>query len=273
MGTQPKGRRMPHKPDYGIDSPAMVISELALGLVSLGCAAVLPRVLGLNLRWLEATAGAYFVCLAAGMLFYSKVGKLHIRDAVLSSIPWRGDEAVLDVGCGRGLLLVGAAKRLTNGRAVGVDVWNRGAISGNAPIAPLQNAQMERVSERVEVKEGDGRNLPFGDSSFDVVLSNFVIHEVNTAGDREKMVSEMVRVVKPGGRVALVDFIFTDHCVQILYRAGVYNAKRVRIGSRFWTILMFGAFQTYLVTGSKQGKDSDLSVDGSGRSLSLEPPR
>jgi arsenite methyltransferase len=264
---------MPHKANYGIDSPAMVISELALGLISLGCAVALPRIPGLNLRWLELAASAYLFCLAGGMLFYSKFGKLHIRDTVLGSIPWRGDEAALDVGCGRGLLLVGAAKRLTCGRAVGVDIWDRGAIAGNAPLAVLENAQLEGVLDRIEVKEGDGRNLPFEDSSFDVVLSNFVIHEVKTAGEREKMVSEMVRVVRPGGCLTLVDFIFTEHCVQILQRAGIHNAKRVRIGSRFGTILMLGAFQTYLVSGSKPGMDCDLSIDESARLLSLEPAR
>ena len=47
----------------------------------------------------------------------------------------------------------------------------------------------------MEVKEGDARQLPFPDESLDVVVSNFVVHEVNTAAEREKMMREMVRVL------------------------------------------------------------------------------
>src|SRR5215472_6849374 len=52
--------------------------------------------------------GAYLLSGAGGMLFYSKVGKLQLRERLLDKIPWRGDEFVLDIGCGRGLLTVGA---------------------------------------------------------------------------------------------------------------------------------------------------------------------
>jgi len=48
----------------------------------------------------------YFLLGAGGMLFYSKVGKLALRERLLDKIPWRGDERVLDVGYGRGLLAV-----------------------------------------------------------------------------------------------------------------------------------------------------------------------
>lgn len=46
------------------------------------------------------------------MIWGSKVGKRLLRDKMIDSISWRGDEKVLDVGCGHGLMLIGAAKRL-----------------------------------------------------------------------------------------------------------------------------------------------------------------
>jgi len=51
-------------------------------------------------------------------------------------------------------------------------------------------------------------------------LSNFVVHELKSRADREQMMREVSRVVKPGGHVALVDFIFTDDCVDDLRKFG-----------------------------------------------------
>ena len=67
----------------------------------------------------------------------------------LDKIPWRGDERVLDVGCGRGLLAVGAAHRMSSGTVTGVDVWNRQAVSDNRAGSVLENAAIEGVQDRV----------------------------------------------------------------------------------------------------------------------------
>jgi hypothetical protein len=66
------------------------------------------------------------------------------------------------------------------GSAVGVDKWVRGALTGNGTQAVLRNAETEGVAGRIEVVEGDVRRLPFPDAAFDVVVSNFVVHEVDT---------------------------------------------------------------------------------------------
>lgn len=240
---------MKRKPNYGIDSPVIVATLSFLALASL--------LAGLRAhtgwRWVGYGLGAYFFLGAAGFLFYSKVGKLGLRERLLDKIPWRGDERVLDVGCGRGLLTVGAAHRVPTGCVVGVDVWNPRAISGNRAESVRENATTEGVGPRVEAKEGDARKLPFEDGSFDVVVSNFVVHELQERSDREQMMREVARVLKPGGRVALVDFIFTDVCVEDLRKFGV-EAERTRDGFlSFWisAILNFGAVKTYYVVGRK----------------------
>ena len=154
----------------------------------------------------------------------------------------------------RRLLLIGAARRVPKGSAVGVDKWVRGALTGNGAEAVLSNAEAEGVAARIEVVEGDVRRLPFPEAAFDVVLSNFVVHEVDTQQDREQMMSEMMRVLTPGGRLALVDFIFTSECVDILRRSDIHNLRRTRVGglsSMLGTILMFGTFRIHMVTGSK----------------------
>jgi SAM-dependent methyltransferase len=248
---------MSSRPDYGIDSPAIVAGLFLLSGIGLGAALVWrlfgdpPPVVEIAL----VAVGLYFLLAAGGMILYSRVGKLRIRDLMLDSIPWRGNEMVLDVGCGRGLLLVGAARRLTTGKAIGLDRWVAGALSGNRPEAALDNARLEGVLDRVEVKEGDVRQLPIADGSFDIAVSNFVLHEVNNRAEREQMLREIVRVLKPGGRLALVDFIFTGECVRVLQGIGITDAKRARCGSffSFWlgAVLNFGLVQTYQVTGSK----------------------
>jgi SAM-dependent methyltransferase len=245
------------RPDYGIDSPAIVAGLFVLGSIALG-AALLWRLFGDPPRLAEialAAAGGYFWLSAGGMVWYSKVGKLRIRDEILGQIAWRGDEVVLDAGCGRGLLLVGAARRLTTGKASGLDRWVPGALTGNRPEAALDNARLEGVADRVELKQGDVRQLPFADASVDVVISNFVVHELNNRAEREQMLREIVRVLKPGGRLALVDFIFTNECVQVLHDLGIGDARRTRVGSSFsfWlsAILNFGLVQTCQVTGTK----------------------
>jgi len=248
---------MSSRSDYGVDSPAIVAGLFVLSGLSLS-AALVWRLFGDPPLVGEITllgAGVYFLLGAVSMVSYSRYGKLRIRDEILEAMPWRGDEKVLDVGCGRGLLLIGAARRLTTGKAIGVDRWVAGALTGNRPEAVLDNARLEGVLDRVEVKEGDVRQLPFGDDTFDVAVSNFVLHEVNNRAEREQMLREIVRVLKPGGRLALVDFIFTGECVRVLQGTGVADAKRARVGSffSFWlgAVLNFGLVQTYRVTGRK----------------------
>jgi arsenite methyltransferase len=59
------------------------------------------------------------------------------------SQPWRGDEHVLDMGCGRGAILGMVAKIVPRGRAVGLDLWRSEDQSGNEPEATWRNLDLE----------------------------------------------------------------------------------------------------------------------------------
>ncbi|HEY7835420.1 MAG TPA: class I SAM-dependent methyltransferase [Ktedonobacterales bacterium] len=251
---------MAQHPDYGLDSPTIVAVELALGAVALFAALFVWLLRGsLLLGIIAIIVGVYFLLNALGMIRYSRRGKLRVRDSALSLVRWRGEEQVLDVGCGRGLLLAGAAHHLTTGRAVGVDRWIRGALSGNGPEAARRNAALEGVADRVTILDGDARELPFAENTFDVVVSNFVIHDMDSRTDRERMLQEIVRVLKPGGQLMLVDFIFTSAATQWLRRHGLRDAARVRLGSAYeWyttLLLSSGVARLYAVTGSKDGAE------------------
>jgi ubiquinone/menaquinone biosynthesis C-methylase UbiE len=178
------------------------------------------------------------------MLWSSTVGKLRARDAIIGGIRWHGDEQVLDVGCGRGLLLIAAAKRLTTGKAIGVDVWHSRDQAGNQPLANWANAQAEGVAERVDVRDGDACALPFADNTFDVVVSSLVIHNIPGARSRAQAIQEIVRVLKPGGTLALLDVAHTRVYAAILRDLGVRVVRRS--GPRF---LFFAP--AYIVVGRK----------------------
>jgi SAM-dependent methyltransferase len=180
----------PARADYGVDAPIAVRNMLivcALGIISL-----ITRAAGLWGK--ESTfallgrplisAGLACGAMACWMICSSKFGKVRERETYLDLLAWRGDERVLDVGCGRGLFLIGAAKRLTTGRAIGIDIWQAEDLSGNDPAATSNNAMIEEVADRVEVQTADARKLPFDDASFDVVLSSAALHNIYNAGER-----------------------------------------------------------------------------------------
>jgi|SRR5208283_5070571 len=159
------------------------------------------------------------------MVWSSKVGKIKFREELIDSLELLGTETVLDVGCGRGLLLTAAARRLTTGRAIGIDLWQSVDQSGNHPETTLVNAQAEGVADRIEVRTGDMRKLPFEDQTIDVVVSSLAIHNVPGKEGRSQAVREIACVLKPNGQVALLDFQCTDEYIQTFRELGWHGAK------------------------------------------------
>jgi len=239
---------------YGIDAPGLVAQFAILGIAGLlvGVGSYLAATSG-HVRWMRflpapsVSIGATFLATAGGMILGSRWGKLRLRDRIISSIPWRGDESVLDVGCGRGLMLIAAAKRLTTGTAAGVDLWQTEDQSGNSRETTLRNAQLENVAERVTLKDGDARKLEFADGSFDVVLSSWAIHNIYDAPGRELAIREMVRVLKPGGWLVVVDIRHTSEYSRVLEQCLMQNVRRA--GPSFVFII-----PSFTLTASKRVK-------------------
>ncbi|MEO8333802.1 MAG: class I SAM-dependent methyltransferase [bacterium] len=211
--------------NYGIDAPNVVrtMGLLALGLIGSGL--VLQAIsrsgsgtarLGITLLW----PGTSFAVTAILMLASSRFGKLRARDRLLDRLALRGDETVLDVGCGHGLMLLGAAKRLPKGNAIGIDLWSQADQHANSPAATIANAVAEGVSDRVTVRDGDMRQLPLDDASVDVVVSSLAIHNVPTAEERATSIREIARVVRPGGRVAILDIANVGAYANVLRKEG-----------------------------------------------------
>jgi ubiquinone/menaquinone biosynthesis C-methylase UbiE len=176
---------------------------------------------------------AFCLLLAAGLLVWSsKFGKLLQRERLIDSLGLVGSENVLDIGCGRGLLLNGVARRLPDGRAFGIDLWQKIDQSGNNPEATLANAKAENVAGRVEIRTADMRNLPFPDESMDAVISSIAIHNVPDENGRIKAISEIARVLKSKGRIAIQDLHATGEYVKTLRRLGWKDVELSR--ANFW---------------------------------------
>ncbi|MGC2696255.1 MAG: class I SAM-dependent methyltransferase [Candidatus Angelobacter sp.] len=216
---------MPQKPDYGIDAPAVVRNLLLIGVILILLGIFFPRIhIGqVIILWDRTAFWAGGFCLAEGilMIVYAKWGKFRHRDRMLNMISWQGDENVLDVGTGRGLLLIGAARRLTTGKGVGIDVWSTKDLSSNSLDRTQTNIAVEGVKEKIELRSEDARKLTFPDASFDVVLSNLCIHNIPGDSGRAEACREIARVLKPGGTALISDFIKTGFYQKAFTEAGL----------------------------------------------------
>jgi arsenite methyltransferase len=105
-------------------------------------------------------------------------------------------ETVLDVGCGAGMdLLLAAMRTGSNGHAIGVDMTD-------AMVERARKTTATAGMLQVVVRKGDATSLPVADSGIDVVISNGVL---NLVPEKERGFGEIVRVLKPGGRLYLAD--------------------------------------------------------------------
>ena len=214
----------PARADYGLDAPRRIRQMATRGalLILLGFGIwFMNRISapgpGAALFAVFGVMGLGYLAAAGVMIWSSRAGKVAVRDRILDSIPWRGDEKVLDVGCGRGLFLIGAAQRISKpAKATGVDIWDAHELTGNSADAVMANARAEGVSDRVKVETGDAKKLPYSASTFDVVTSSLVFHQMHDETERDKAVRELWRVLKPGGHVAVFDVAYTDEYRKVL---------------------------------------------------------
>jgi ubiquinone/menaquinone biosynthesis C-methylase UbiE len=226
-------------PDYGLDAPDVVRNLAIVATLGLGAWAAVQA--GLWSGRIPLSRGSSAVVLDTGSMFLpvgvlcavmalymvwtSKYGKLREREHLLDLVRWSGTERVLDVGCGRGLMAVGAARRAVSGLAVGIDIWQAEDLSGNRPAATRENARREGVTDRVQIATADMRRLPFGAASFDVVVSSAAIHNLYDRGARAAALREIVRVLAPGGSAVLDDIRHLAEYERELRSAGVTDVR------------------------------------------------
>lgn len=218
------------KPDYGLDAPTVVRNFILLSLLSFLLTIATFLIQSPVWFWLAFSYAFFYTVLflifAFWMYYSSRFTKPKIARDLIDWFNLKGDEKILDLGCGRGLFLIAAAKRLTHGKAVGIDLWRSVDQSGNCPEMLLRNAQLEGLEEKIEIHTGDIQKLPFPDAFFDTVFSSLVIHNIPTAEGRHCALQELLRVLKPGGRFAILDIRYTLKYANILAQLGVADIQR-----------------------------------------------
>jgi arsenite methyltransferase len=246
-----------HKGDYGIDGSFHTVSARgqAIGVVAASAALAVSAGISLNRgkRLTAALTGASAAGIAASAALYiyaTKAGKFEVWNRILDDLRLQGDETVLDMGCGRGAVLLATAKRLPRGRAIGVDLWQPDQTD-NSLSATSANAELENVADRVGLHTADMTALPFDDNSVDVIVSSLAIHNIPSHEGRRQALGEAMRVLRPGGRLAIADLWETRQHADHLRERGWNNVRRTSIGWRMW----YGGpwVSTRLVTATKPG--------------------
>jgi ubiquinone/menaquinone biosynthesis C-methylase UbiE len=177
---------------------------------------------------------ALFLLSATSYVYTTRRGKFQVWAEILLRLGLHGDEEILDLGCGRGTVLLMAAKLLQQGKATGIDVWRAHEQSGNALSVTQRNAEREGVAERIALHTADIQHLPFSDGSFDLVVSSMVIHNIQKQEGRQQAIDEAVRVLKPGGMLMIADFRETQLYGARLNELGMTEVTHRALGWRFW---------------------------------------
>jgi arsenite methyltransferase len=220
MSAARKGR-------YGLDAPYLLVLPVIVIVFDVWQTAVTRR------PW--PLIGGALVVLFCGFGWHSsRRGKFVVWQRILDDLTLRGDEQILDVGCGRGAVLLMAASRLTTGHATGIDLWRKQDQSGNAIDVTRKNAEAEGVADRVSLETADMTALPFAAGSFDLILSSLAIHNVPGQEKRDRAIDEIVRVLRPGGRVAIADLRNIARYRERLVALGMADTAVRDLGWRMW---------------------------------------
>lgn len=172
---------------YGIDAPDYLISYSILSIIGIGMG--LGFQFGVSKIWISSmgisiiisvsycfgiTFGVTVIMMLMSTLFF----KYLTRRKLFMMLNLYGNENIIDIGCGRGFLIIELAKKLTTGKCYGIDIFDSWGQSSNSIENTKHNANLANVTDKVEIEYGNVCEIPYPDNIFDIAVSSFVLHRV-----------------------------------------------------------------------------------------------
>lgn len=250
---QTSNRYKPQLPKYGYYFLAPYISMLAVFLaVGVGAMALGFHLDSRVLYFIGIVTAAYGVLTTLGWALARYIipgNRVKVARRIISNLSLNGSERILDVGSGRGLYAIEAAKQLSSGRVIGIDLWDPAVATkvsfhhqfsqptGNTMLNARKNTRLADVADEVEFINMDAAHLDFPDRSFDLVTCGFVLSHLWRSQD--EVLTELRRVIKDNGRLMIVDnvrdltyfLLSTPHMFVWSYLRG---RKAKRLSKRNW---------------------------------------
>lgn len=157
------------------------------------------------LKWVGVAIGCFGIYVILSYLITLYVVNSKKPPELEKMLKLKGNEDVLDVGCGLGRMTVRVAKLLTTGKVIGVDIWDKMELFNNRPERAYENAEIEGVRDKVEFKTGNILSIPFPDDSFDAVTCSSVVNNLHSEAEKLNAMKEIFRVLKPGGMFLMME--------------------------------------------------------------------
>jgi SAM-dependent methyltransferase len=197
---------------------------------------------GTGREYLPGMGHAWLLPLYDPMSRLLGVQRVHRR--LLDQAALRAGQTVLEIGCGTGNLLLDAKRTQPAATLVGLD----------PDLVALARAQRKatRRGLAVQLDRGHAEELPYDDDSVDVVLSSFMLHHV-PADQQETAVREVLRVLRPGGALHLVDADGEGHAHgghDHQHRGHAHGPARHHVGAALPDLLRRAGFAEVTETGS-----------------------
>ena len=186
----------------------------------------------------------------------SLMGFDRARQELVSTANIEPGHRILDIGCGTGTLAIMLKQQFPSTHVVGIDPDSKA----------LQRARIKctRAVVSVQLERGFADELPYKEETFDRVFSSFMFHHLEGL-EREKMLREVRRVLRPGGSFHLLDFVANNaspgfferlfhsharmkdnqdaHIIDLMSRVGLTNAAKVNEGSMLFGLLRTAYYQ------------------------------
>ncbi|MEC7838755.1 MAG: class I SAM-dependent methyltransferase [Chlamydiota bacterium] len=161
------------------------------------------------LLWILSLIILYVVMNLLLMIICTIWGKGRLVKSIVKKIRLSGDEEILNLGCSRGLFAIQLAKRLSEGKVFCIDIRQDNRSLGEGLDSLKRTVKDSGVAERIVLSDANPKKMSFQTGKFDLIINNLVLHEVKPYEEREKILKEMARVIKPGGMIIIVDLQYT----------------------------------------------------------------